>query len=253
VATGLPWVELAIAVAVLLAPTAAPGAIGALVLLTLFVAGIAISLGRGRQPECRCFGQIHSAPISWKTLARNAALAGAAALVVARGPGASLGSWSSRLTGIEWLGLVVAMGLAVAVGLEGSAVRRRWRPRPPGDPVLTIIPPSSTGLPVGTPAPRLTLWVPGRPLLLIFTARNCGSCASLSPDVSRWQAERGDELTVALVFDREVARAFRAAGPPSAVVIGRDGAIASPVVEGPDPIRRLVESVLATPRPGGEV
>src|SRR5215204_6450555 len=67
----LPLAELAVAVALVPASTAWWGAAGALGLLLLFVVGIGVSLARGRQPECHCFGQLHSAPAGWMTLARN--------------------------------------------------------------------------------------------------------------------------------------------------------------------------------------
>ena len=48
----------------------------------LFVVGIGVNLARGRNPECHCFGQLHSAPAGWKTLARTGALAAVAGLLV---------------------------------------------------------------------------------------------------------------------------------------------------------------------------
>jgi uncharacterized membrane protein YphA (DoxX/SURF4 family) len=78
----LPLGELAVAVALVPAPTAWWGAIGALMLLLLFVVGISINLARGRKPECHCFGQLHSAPAGWNTLTRNAALSAVAGFVL---------------------------------------------------------------------------------------------------------------------------------------------------------------------------
>src|SRR5690242_14232718 len=73
--------------ALLLLPAASAwwGAALSLALLVAFVTGIAGNMARGRRPDCRCFGQLHSKPVGWPTLARNAALAALAALVVARG------------------------------------------------------------------------------------------------------------------------------------------------------------------------
>jgi uncharacterized membrane protein YphA (DoxX/SURF4 family) len=127
VAVVLPVAELAVAAALTLTFSAVTGAVGALVLLALFIAGITVSLARGRQPDCRCFGQIHSAPIGGKTVARNAALAVLAVLVVLAGPGTGLSAWSSRLSAVEWLTLAVAIALAGAFAVEGSALIDRWR------------------------------------------------------------------------------------------------------------------------------
>ena len=81
----LPLAELAFAVTLLPASTAWWGALGALGLLSVFVVGISINLARGRTPECHCFGQLHSAPAGWKTLARNGALAVVAGFVLWEG------------------------------------------------------------------------------------------------------------------------------------------------------------------------
>src|SRR5215208_2566598 len=71
----LPLAELTVAATLLPASTAWLGALGALALLSVFVVGITYNLARGRKPECHCFGQLHSAPAGWKTLARNGVLA----------------------------------------------------------------------------------------------------------------------------------------------------------------------------------
>src|SRR5437764_1451984 len=69
----LPAAELAVAVALVPTVSAWWGAIGAFTLLLLFSAGIGVNLARGRRPDCHCFGQLHSEPVGWPTLARNAA------------------------------------------------------------------------------------------------------------------------------------------------------------------------------------
>src|SRR5947209_19976636 len=78
----LPLAELAVAVALLPAAWAWWGALGALALLLLFVSGIGYNLAHGRQPDCHCFGQLHSAPAGWPTLTRNLVLAAIAGFVV---------------------------------------------------------------------------------------------------------------------------------------------------------------------------
>jgi hypothetical protein len=127
VAATLPFAELGVALALIITASAVAGAIAALVLLGLFITGISVSLARGRQPDCRCFGQVHSAPVGWKTLIRNVAFAAAAVVVVAAGPGSSLSDWSSSLSGTEWLALGVAAVLAAAFVIEGSMLLDKWR------------------------------------------------------------------------------------------------------------------------------
>src|ERR671911_207053 len=81
----LPLAELVVAATLLPASTAWWGAMGALSLLSVFVVGISINLAHGRKPDCHCFGQLHSAPAGWKTLARNGVLAALASLLVWQG------------------------------------------------------------------------------------------------------------------------------------------------------------------------
>ena len=110
----LPLSELAVAVALVPAPTAWLGAVGALALLLLFIAGIGANMARGRKPDCRCFGQLHSAPAGWKTLVRNGALAAVAGFVVWQGwqgnVGPSAVAWLPALSGAQLLILAVAYG-----------------------------------------------------------------------------------------------------------------------------------------------
>ncbi|HEX3540475.1 MAG TPA: MauE/DoxX family redox-associated membrane protein [Acidimicrobiales bacterium] len=130
VAILLPLAELLVTLALLATATASAGAIGALALLGLFMAGTAMNLAGGRRPKCQCFGQTGATPLGGKTLARDAVLAVMAAIVVARGPGTGLARWFSRLSGLDWLMLVVAIALVVAFIIEGAPLidhRRRAR------------------------------------------------------------------------------------------------------------------------------
>ena len=81
----LPLAEIVVAVALILPVSAWWGALGALALLLLFVAGISYNLARGRTPDCHCFGQIHSSPAGWPTLIRNLLLTAIAGFVIVFG------------------------------------------------------------------------------------------------------------------------------------------------------------------------
>src|ERR687889_1531349 len=87
----LPVAELSVAATLLPASTAWWGALGALTLLSVFVAGISINLARGKKPNCHCFGQLHSAPAGWKTLARNGVLAAISGFVLWEGSAGGAG------------------------------------------------------------------------------------------------------------------------------------------------------------------
>src|SRR5579859_320189 len=87
VSLALPLAELAVVLALIPSVTAWVGAIGALLLLLLFIAGISFNLARGETPDCHCFGQLYSEPIGAKTIIRNVVLALVAVFVLVAGAG----------------------------------------------------------------------------------------------------------------------------------------------------------------------
>src|SRR5215218_9997073 len=233
----LPLAELTVAATLLPASTAWWGALGALALLSVFVVGITYNLARGRKPECHCFGQLHSAPAGWKTLARNGVLAAIAGFVLwagyEGGAGPSALSWVGALSAAQLLALLV--GVLVIALLAGQwwflihLLRQNGRllvrleaveatlaegggsvlgPSQNGTPVRQ----EAEGLPVGSEAPQFSLAglydetftlealrAPGKPVMLLFTDPNCGPCNALLPGLSRWQQEHAQELTISLI------------------------------------------------------
>ena len=111
----LPLAELVCAVALIPSATAWWGAVGTLALVLLFVAGIGINLARGRKPECRCFGQLHSAPAGWKTLARNGVLTALAGILVWQGWNGDVGP-----SAVGWIGTLSTVQLPLLLGLLGA-------------------------------------------------------------------------------------------------------------------------------------
>ncbi len=118
------------AIAVLLIPTSTAwyAAIGALALLGLFIVGIAYNMANGRNPDCHCFGQLHSEPAGWPTLIRNGILSAVALFIVLYGTdrwsfshgnaGASAVDWIRDLTTWETIVSIVGIGaLLVLAGL----------------------------------------------------------------------------------------------------------------------------------------
>lgn len=230
----LPIAEIAVAVLLLPLATAWWAGLGALVLLLAFVLGIGYNLARGRQPDCHCFGQLHSEPAGVATLIRNGVLAAVAAFVVTAGsddPGSSLVGWADDLSAAGWVALVIgALGLmllaaegwalvhllgqngrlllrldALEEALAGSGAAVGRTPTVPA-------PQPPPGLAVGSPAPAFSLSglhgetmtldalrAAGKPVLLIFSDPNCGPCNGLLPDIGRWQREHSGVMTVALI------------------------------------------------------
>jgi peroxiredoxin len=235
----LPLAELAVAVALVPLASAWVGAIGALALLLLFVLGIGVNLALGRTPDCHCFGQLHSEPVGWPTLLRNAVLAAVAGFVVGLGavsPGASAVAWLGALSTFE-VALVAGatVGLLLVAGeawLLLQVLRQQGRlllqidgleervsalvPAAAGTPAADGAPPV-LGLPVGSPAPSFrldglrgetltleALLAHDKPLLLVFSNPGCGPCQGLLPDIGRLQRERAASLSVALISEGSV-------------------------------------------------
>jgi hypothetical protein len=113
----LPVCEVAVAVALVPTGSARFGAVGAAALLLGFLAAIGNALARGRSPDCHCFGQVHSAPASWRTLVRNAGLLAGAGFVAIAGwnnAGDSATSWLGRVSS-GWLVAIMVGLLLVAL------------------------------------------------------------------------------------------------------------------------------------------
>ena len=275
----LPLAELAIAVALLIAPTAQWGAIGAIVLLLLFVAGIGAALARGEAPDCHCFGQVHSEPAGKGTLVRNGVLAALAAVVAVAGPGPSITGWISDRSAPELVIAAAAVAGALALAL---LLRKRWERRQ--EQLAQEEADRRKGLPVGAPAPEFelagldgerttleTLRGRGRPVLLLFTHPNCPPCKEMLPEIVRWQRVLADRLTIAVLSDgppeeQDAYRehelqdlllqvgmteyyGYRMPGTPSGVVVSEDGRIDSVPAVGGLMVEELIRVALQRTQP----
>jgi peroxiredoxin len=239
----VPLAELAAAALLLPVATAWWGGLGALALLLAFTVGIVVNLARGRRPECRCFGQLHSEPVGWPTLVRNGVLASVAGFVVWQGradPGASAVAWLGDLTTAERVALLlgvaslvllaaVAWLLIQLLGQSGRVLLRldNLEARLAGRPMPAIVPATPAplpelGLPLGAPAPAFSLASlrgealtlddlrgAGKPVLLLFSDPGCSPCNALLPEVGRWQRDHAGVVTLAVV-GRGNAKANRA-------------------------------------------
>jgi thiol-disulfide isomerase/thioredoxin/uncharacterized membrane protein YphA (DoxX/SURF4 family) len=239
VGTLLPLAELALAILLLPGGTARFAALGALGLLATFSFAIAVNLARGHTPDCHCFGQLHSEPAGWKTLARNVVLGGVAAFVAIAGTrdaGPSAVAWIGTLDRSGLVALItscVSMAVIGAVALVVTHVLRSHGQlllridrleavlREAGLSVPEEAEVLARGLPVGSPAPEFALetlesgiqrlndlLARGRDTVLVFTDPGCGPCRELMPQVVAWQRDLEDQLTVAVICagDREEAR-----------------------------------------------
>ncbi len=283
----VPLAELTVAILLIIPRTRIAGAAGSLVLLSLLSAAVAVSLARGRAPECQCFGQLHSAPASWKTLARNGLLAGLGVIALTVTPASLAGSEVLPAAGalatvavlaacvLGYVSLLrsqgrlllrldaIERGLAQAgIGLEAQAPAM-----PSFGPAPGAAAPDFTAVDeTGTTVSLDDLLASGLPLLLAFTSPDCGPCRTLVPTLAAWQRDHAERLTVAVVTtdpgaetrahglarvladdDLTVYGLYEANGTPSAVLVSADATIASHVAQGVDAIVRLVDEALAEP------
>jgi len=230
----VPILELVIAIGLLPAASAWVAAAAALALLLVFTTAIVVNLMRGRRPDCHCFGQLSSTPVSWRTVLRNGVLMGGAAVLVAVGPahgGPSLVAWVATLTPPEALGLAAVVVVAGVMSIETWVLARVLRQN--GRLVLRLdaleatltdaglraapsAPPGAggpdAGLPMGAPAPTFRLNRPGggtsataellalgKPLALAFVDPQCGPCTALLPELALWQQELTDQITLVVI------------------------------------------------------
>ncbi|MGI8863623.1 MAG: MauE/DoxX family redox-associated membrane protein [Solirubrobacteraceae bacterium] len=210
--TALPLVELATAVALLIRATATVGAVVALVLLVAFVVGITRAMSRGEEPDCHCFGTIHSAPAGRTQVVRNVGLGAVAVFALASGPGSTVNGWISArgasevvivLLAVATLGLL-ALSLVLwrerqHLRLSLSGARRVVSSMPPGLPVGALAPDFSARDLTGETFTLSELRSRRRPVALVFGAPGCGPCSALAPELPRWREAFAGELTIGVV------------------------------------------------------
>jgi thiol-disulfide isomerase/thioredoxin/uncharacterized membrane protein YphA (DoxX/SURF4 family) len=132
------------------------------------------------------------------------------------------------------------------------------------------------GLPIGTPLPKFSLsnslgknillndlLLENKPILFFFVAPTCNPCQQLLPEIDGWQAEFeakikfvfvssgkpkdniakfGRERTVLIESEREIADLLGATWTPSAILVSREGSIASRPAVGDIAIHELIKS-----------
>ena len=295
-ALAIPAAELLVATLLFVPASAYAGSAGALLLILVFTAAIVANLVRGHAPSCRCFGQLQANPAGWSTVARNGLLAALALFALLAGDPASEYSvfdwWLSRWEATALLSfamgaialLLAAVGIMAFLSLMHSygkvlvRVERLESALAEAGIDLGLEPRTpNVGLTPGTPAPAIDvvratggrtslaeLWGSGTPVMLLFTARNCGPCTALLPNVVEWQRTHGDKVRIAVVVDgsnegnadetglgdvlidpkHELYTAFQANGTPSAVLIGTDGKVASWVSAGSGSIAHLLDEAI---------
>lgn len=226
-ALAIPMAEVVIGLLLVQVSTAQLGAIAAAVLFLTFVAAMGLNLLKGRTAECHCFGRLHSAPVTWWTMARTGGFAACALLVAIVGPGnampstLTLGIWAARWPVFASVVLAIAAfeGWLIfhLMGQHGRMMSRidsLERLHGSSIAVGPSVPPmrEAKGLERGTPAPdfevsalaggrvRLEQLLESRlPVVLFFSDPECGPCSKLLPTVAEWQQRHGDAFRIAVV------------------------------------------------------
>ncbi len=224
VAIFLPIAEIVFAALLLFTLTSWFGAVGASLLLLIFIAGMLWQMKQGNAPDCHCFGQIHSEPVNAKSLTRNIIFAVLACFLVFKGRG-NQGLAISDLAdnnadamqiilGVIILGLMVVLLSYLAkvrenqseilrrldvleiVGGEGKLHERENL----GDP--------NEGLPIGSPLPdfamptadgrvitRDEILAKKKPILFFNVSPTCRPCEALLPEIAKWESELSNKIS----------------------------------------------------------
>lgn len=267
-APALPWVEIAAAALLVLAPSGwlAPVAVTVLLLMLAYTALVARALTFDEPVTCACFGSIGRHEVAPTTLARNVLLTALAAAVVWLAlDGGSVPSALGALDGAGWWALAAAAAAAtVAVLVVGA-------PSPAGaagsnDDLLDYerqaIPYGALTLHDGTNTSIARLAAAQARLLVVLNP-GCGPCVRTAEKLDDWAARLAPAVGVVAIYPDEasaraagehafdlatwepelnVRRVFSVAAP-AAILLGADGYLAGGPVAGEDDVAAFVEDV----------
>ncbi|MEE2523988.1 MauE/DoxX family redox-associated membrane protein [Pseudarthrobacter sp. J75] len=246
---GLPWLEIVIALGLLLAPAPwfAVCAAGALILSTAFLVTVWLAAAKDEPASCNCFGT-KKTPVSWWTVVRNGVLTVVSGLAFAAAMGSPGVLWREDLVPaiIGFLGLALAAlgGVAVAPELMGGEQRPEAVKRS-----------SELGLRNSQlQVVNLPSIARETPIVLVFTKSGCPACDLAADAVREWSRRTAGLATARLVLNESpenaqesypdladqvlldsgkmAARLMSVTRFPTAFLIGRDGSIATGAIEG---------------------
>lgn len=232
VAVLLPVAELIVAALLIFVQTSWFGAIGAAILLAVFIGGMAYQMAKGNAPDCHCFGAVHSEPVSPKSLIRNGIFVVPAIVLIITGRGQQgLNLFESANNNVSQessmqiiIGLAVVALLAAVVYFlkqiseQQTQIMRRIE-------ILEFtahegtkeveredVTPPTEGLPIGAPAPEFALadiggketslknlLTPKKATVLFFVSPTCNPCGALLPEIEGWQESLKDKLDFVFV------------------------------------------------------
>ncbi|MCS5716784.1 hypothetical protein N1027_01390 [Herbiconiux sp. CPCC 205763] len=271
-AEALPFAELALGLALLLAPglffTAAALATSAL--FALFFALTLAVVARGESVVCACFGAQSTRPIDSIAVVRNGLLlAGAVTIAVGARQGGvptmlgfDAGEWT-----VFFAGATVLLAVAVTLLLVGrSRSLHRLPSTHPGRtsdpwPVPDLEVTDATGRAV-----ELASIARDRPVLLVLLSAECTPCGIVADQLPGWRRQLGDAVEIAVltsespesfrdrypVLDARMFFGYRSlmatagiAGVPSALLLGTDRMVAAGPAQGLDDVVGLTDAIVS--------
>lgn len=212
--------EIAIAGMFLFTKTSWIAAICALFLLVLFIGQMIYQMAKGNAPDCHCFGQIHSEPVSKTSIVRNAIFALPAAFLVVRGSnGQGMSLADPDLDVMQLVFSVAIVGFLAAVlfylkkiseqqrqimrrleimelvAQDGGTVTRDEAGLPhEGLPIGAVFPDFELPDLNGTVVALDDLKADNKAVLFFFVSPTCNPCKALVPEFEQWEAELNDKL-----------------------------------------------------------
>lgn len=225
----LPLAEIGIAVGLLFISTSWYSAIGSAALLTVFTVAMLYQIAKGRNPDCHCFGQVTSTPISNVTVVRNIVLILVSAFLISQGAaeqGTALVSGRDDafpvVIGLVLIAILFACfhTLVRILGRQDDIVRRievmELVAREGGEVERDEAGHPHEGLPIGAHIAdfeakdlnggKITLdglLADGVPLLFLYVSPNCTPCAQLIPDIPEWERRLAGKARLVFISSRE--------------------------------------------------
>lgn len=269
-----PWAEIALAVSLLVLPSAGQvaAATAALALLLAYLWLVVRARTFEDPVDCACFGAVGSDRVTGWTVARNAWLVGLGVIALVSATDAS--PVLSRLGALGddawWVAAAAAAAVTVAlvVGAPSDeptadlSVAPSADPADAGDYLRQPIPHVPVALADGTTL-SLRDVAKSRPQLLVHVSEMCGSCSATVTAVPEWR-ERLPEVEVRFLLRSRAdqspwastqapqslhdphgyaAVTMEMPRTPSAVLLGVDGLLAGGPVTGPDAIAAFVGDI----------
>lgn len=242
----LCYLELALAVGLMIDQSSRPACLGVTLLMLAMSAGIGRLLHQKRKPPCHCFGAIHSAPVGWVTLIRAMLLAALAVVAMIL----PLFALTSSFRGL--------VGILALFALSAYATRAYVKSLPVGTRVADT-------LLVGQRLPAVRLrggrWLEdslpnANRTLLLFTSTNCPACEFIKTPLARWIPTLEGHLPILeirAVNDEEPGMEFQVTyedlskfhlSTPGAILVDRSGVILAPPVSNIEQIESLLRVTL---------